>query len=122
MEQPNKGMRSDNPKARDIGVEALCTGDRVLVQTQRSLYQFSISDVPRKKGLLSGGSLGEQTVEATLAGTILDGCVDFGSWELKPGARAVFFIEKERCAERLVTSPITAVILDRNNLRKERAA
>lgn len=122
MEQPNREVCKNNPNAEVISVDALNRGDRVLVQTQRSLYRFSISDAPRRRGLLTGGSLGDQTVEATFAGSILNDCVEFDSWELKPGFRAVFFIQKGRITQRLMTSLVTEVNLVRNNLIEECAA
>jgi len=122
MAQVNAETNSDIQKENVIRADSLRRGDTVLLHTHNSVYQFLVSDQKISSGSLAGGVLGDQSVVASLVGTIFNNCVDFDSWELGPGARAVFFIERNRSTQRLVTSPITETVLVRNNLRESRAA
>jgi hypothetical protein len=121
MEKPEKDSRNDNPEA-EVTLDALCKGDKLTVKTQRSNYQFCVSDPSRRTGTLTGGALGDQNVEAFFAGTISGERTDFDSWELKPGARALFFIDTNNRARRLVTSAVTGVTIVKDNFGEERAA
>jgi len=84
--------------------------DRLSLQTRKSNYQFRVIDPFNRKGLLTGGVLGDQVLEAVLTGTISEDSTDFDSSELKPGRRAVFFVANDDLVQRLTTSVITEIV------------
>jgi hypothetical protein len=94
-----------------VEIDRLCRGDRVSVQTLKSRYQFSVLDPSTRKGTLTGGVLGDRTLDAILSGTVSEDSADADSRELKIGARAVFFLDLKDRAQRLTTSLITDLTL-----------
>jgi hypothetical protein len=99
-----------NVEVQGIISEYLYGIDRLSLQTLKSNYQFTVIDPFNRKGLLTGGVLGSQRLEAVLAGTISVDSTDFDSSELKPGRRAVFFVSNEDLVQRLTTSVITEIV------------
>jgi hypothetical protein len=109
-------------RAKVVDFDDLSSADRIWVQTKRSKYQFSVSDPHNRKGTLTGGLLGDQTLDALFSGTISEDLTDFDSLQLKTGTRAVFFIETENHTERLVTSAITDLAVAKNRASGQCAA
>ena len=95
-----------NVNYKSIDFDKLTRADTISVQTMKSSYQFSVLDPCNRKGLLSGGSLGDYAIEAFLSGMVSDDR-DFDTAELKTGGRAVFFIESSKTVRRLITSVVT---------------
>jgi len=85
--------------------------DKVLIRTLNSEYRFSVTDPTNHKGMLSGGSLGEEPREAFLIeclGKDEKGIVkDFRG--LKTGDRALFYLSSGRRIERVTTSKISSL-------------
>src|ERR1051325_8567170 len=88
MAQVNAETNSEIQKENVIRADSLRRGDTVLLHTHNSVYQFLVSDQKLSSGSLAGGVLGDQSVVASLVGTIFKNCVDFDSWEIRPGAAA----------------------------------
>src|SRR5215471_15758091 len=85
-----------NVTCKSIDFDKLTGADTISMQTMKNSYQFSVLDPGNRKGLLSGGSLGDHAIEAFLSGTVSDNHQDFDTAELKTGGRAVFFIESKK--------------------------
>jgi len=102
-----------NVTYKSIDFDKLTRADTISVQTMKSSYQFSVLDPCNRKGLLSGGSLGDHAIEAFLSGTVSDNHRDFDTAELKTGGRAVFFIESKKSVRRLITSVVTDLAIVR---------
>jgi hypothetical protein len=96
-----------NVTDKSIVLDSLGNADTISVQTMRSNYHFAVLDPTNRKGLLSGGSLGDQAIEAFLSGTVSDDSRYVDTDELRTGERAVFFVESKQRVHRLITSVIT---------------
>lgn len=86
--------------------------DKVVIRTQNSEYSFSVIDPQNHRGMLSGGSLGDEPREAFLVESI--GKTESGSLQdyrgLKRGARALFYLScPGHRIERVTTSKISAL-------------
>ena len=122
MERADSDVHSNNASARVIAFDDLCRADRILIQTRNSNYQFSVLDPSEGKGMLTGGWLCDEIMEAVLSGTMSEHHIDFDSKELKTGARAVFFIDSKNHVRRLITSVITDLTLLKDWVGGKRAA
>ena len=105
--ESDPGSSIKNDKVIVIG--DIGPGDSIWVQTQRSNYLFSLVEPTWRRGTLTGGLLGEQVLEAVLAGETSEDKTHFDSSELKAGSRALFFLETKGDLHRLLTSVITNV-------------
>jgi hypothetical protein len=85
--------------------------DYVLIRTENSEYNFKVTDPQERRGKLSGGSLGGQTRDAVLIGTVPASLTQEGSDPLavQTGARAIFFMSAKSGVERLITSVVTDI-------------
>jgi len=87
--------------------------DKVVIRTMNSEYRFAVIDPSSHKGMLSGGSLGDEPQEAFLIESLSRG--EDGNWQdfrgLKTGARALFYIGTGRHLERVTTSKISRLTL-----------
>src|SRR5262245_6793214 len=80
--------------AEEIPFDELDDDDLLLMQTQHSLYNFSIADSALRRGLLTGGYLGEVATMALLIGIKgeePDNMTIYRS-KLLLGARAIFVV------------------------------
>jgi len=111
-----EGREEPGDDAEKPDLEALMSNDQVLIKTDNSLYQFSVTDSALRQGRLSGGGLGENPRTAILVVSIresADGQVS-ETPGLRIGARAVFYIVSQAGMERLITSSIADITLIRN--------
>jgi hypothetical protein len=92
----------------EITFQDMREADQILIRTQNSEYRFSVVDPTQRRGVLSGGSLGDQKRDVIVAGSLV-GSNTFGSDPsgLKTGARALFYLTAKNGVERLITSIIT---------------
>jgi hypothetical protein len=95
----------------DILFEDISPSDRIMIRTQNSEYRFSVVDPSERKGILTGGSLGNQQRHAVLVGALSGGENSFASdtGALKTGSRALFYLTARNGVERLITSIITSL-------------
>jgi hypothetical protein len=110
----------------DITMKDVGPSDQILIRTQNSEYRFSVVDPVERKGTLSGGSLGDQTRDAVLIGTLMEsnnsGSFDNVSNGLKTGRRALFYLTAKNGIERLITSIITGITRNKAREDDKRAA
>ncbi|HVG19093.1 MAG TPA: hypothetical protein VNI02_08560 [Blastocatellia bacterium] len=103
----------------EIIFKDISPSDRIMIRTQNSEYRFSVLDPDERRGILTGGSLGNQQRNAVLVGTLSGGGNSFASdaSKLKTGSRALFYLTAKNGVERLITSIITN--LKRSHSRNE---
>ncbi len=100
--------------ADEISFDGLDDNDLLLIQTEHSMYTFSIADSALRRGLLIGGQVGEAGATALLIG--IDGAETgsptiYGS-KLYVGSRAVFVVStRGGLPTKLVTSEIKSLTL-----------
>lgn len=104
MENAKNNLHGNITEARLIAFVDLCVADRISIQTKNSKYQFSVLDPSRRKGMLTGGFLGNVACEAILLGAISEDETDFVSSGLKTGSRAIFILGTNARVDRLITS------------------
>ena len=95
----------------EISLRDISPSDRIMIRTQNSEYRFSVLDPEERRGILTGGSLGDNRRNAILVGTLSGAANNFagdGS-RLKTGARALFYLTAKNGVERLITSIITSL-------------
>jgi hypothetical protein len=95
----------------EIILKDMNPSDRIMIRTQNSEYRFSVVDPEERRGVLTGGSLGDQRRSAVLVGTLSGGGNSFASdaSKLKTGSRALFYLTAKNGVERLITSIITGL-------------
>ncbi len=108
----------------EITVKDLKPDESVLIRTKNSEYRFRVINPDERRGLLTGGSLGNAKREAVLIGTLPDGnYIDAAEANtLKTGTRALFFLGANRGVERLITSAITEIATVQGSSGERRAA
>lgn len=101
----------------EIAFENLKKNDRILIKTNNNLYRFSVVDAALRQGVLVGGSLGDTPRRAVLVVSVTQGTGGDVTemCGLKAGARAVFYLVSLDGMERLITSAVTALRIDRSN-------
>jgi hypothetical protein len=118
MKQMTAFFKNDQKTA--LSFDDLTATDKVVISTQNSQYRFSVIDPARRRGTLSGGSLGDQPRDAILVGTLGEETIEFDTdtWNLATEARAMFDLRANNGWERMITSPITDIALIRDEKRK----
>jgi hypothetical protein len=106
----------------EITFKDVSAADQIVIRTKNSEYQFSVVDPSERRGMLSGGSLGDHQRDATLVGSLHDKGIASDSTKLEQGARALFYLSARNGIERLITSAITEIDHIRNRSRNRRAA
>lgn len=96
-----------------IAFDDIKANDKVLIRTRNSEYRFSVIDPVNHKGMLTGGTLGDEPREAFLIESISkaeNGALrDFDG--LQTGARALFYLSSGPKIERVTTSRISGLTL-----------
>jgi hypothetical protein len=113
---------NNNTESKVMAFGDLRQADSISVRTERSNYRFSILDPVHRRGMLTGGVLGDQASEAMLMGAI---SVDDGSYnttELKTGWRVVFFVTTNNRLNHMITSAVTDIVLIKGAVAGSRAA
>ena len=101
----------------EIVLNEINTTDRILIRTQNSEYRFAVVDAESRRGKLSGGPLGSESQDATLAGVLIGSHGNAGSdtSTLKIDCCAIFYVNVGTKLKRLTTSAITNLILIRGD-------
>jgi hypothetical protein len=85
--------------------------DKVVIRTENSEYRLSVIDPASHKGMLTGGTIGDEPREAFLIKSTSKGedgdSRDFSG--LRIGARALFYLSSDDRIERVVTSKISSL-------------
>ena len=95
----------------EMKVTDMNASDEITIRTQFSDYSFRMIDPLQCRGVLRGGRLGMEKLEAILVETIRP--TDNGtplSDQLEPGDRAVFLIGNNTL-KKLITSTITEIVM-----------
>lgn len=95
----------------EIALARLITGDQLLIETEHSIYLFTLIDPGNETGNLMGGLLGNYTTKACLLSLSTDSDVPLrNSKGLRTGARARFLIDSDSGTRCLLTSTITKLV------------
>ena len=108
----------------ELAFKDIDESDMILIRTQNSEYRFAITDPQGRRGILTGGSLGDERRDANLIGALPESgmaVVDDTS-KLKTGSRALFYLSARKGIERLITSVITNINHRRGRKEEKRAA
>ena len=92
----------------EIKLSEMNPSDQITIRTQFSDYSFRVTNPVQCRGFLSGGPLGNQPHDASLAGVILPASSAREPSRLETGYRAVFLIAGNGF-RRLTTSIITEI-------------
>ncbi|MFY9555965.1 MAG: zinc ribbon domain-containing protein [Blastocatellia bacterium] len=114
---PLCGMPMRDGATSEIELDQISAYDSILIHTRNSEYRFSIVDPAQRRGVLSGGTFGDDTHDATLVGALIresDPGDSDTSW-LKTDARALFYLRAEAGITRFTTSMITKLAHIRRN-------
>ena len=92
----------------EIAFNGLSAADEIAIQTNNSHYQFLLIDPSEKRGILSGGSLGDRQREAILVGTLAYNTNAFAidSPVMRVGDRVLFCLIDGNEAENFFTTMI----------------
>jgi hypothetical protein len=88
-------------------------GQTIEIETLNSRYRFLLIDPANGKGLLSGGSLGDERYLAFLTGVLGDGVdtLSIDAQRLKCGTHALFYLETAQGTKSLILSKIVRLSL-----------
>lgn len=90
-----------------VDLDDLRPKDKVVIRTRNSTYRFLITDPAKRRGVLTGGALGNNAREAVLIESFaLEESARRETHGLKTGARVLFYLYSTRGAERMATSVI----------------
>jgi len=94
---------------KELPLDAVSATDKVIIHTVNSTYVFWLIDPEARRGLLSGGLLGNNLCNAVLVGTVSDAArnIPADPSVLRTHSRALFFIKAKNGVQRLITSVIT---------------
>lgn len=101
--------------ANEVAFNELNPTDRLLLKTKNSQYEFFILDPVEKRGLLAGGSLGNQQREAILMGTLAENTKSLYSDcpVVKLGDRVLFALVDTGEAESFFTTGVLELVHER---------
>jgi hypothetical protein len=98
----------------EVRIDSLNYRDEMRIRTERSEYTFLLTDTPLLRGLLTGGQMGEEIVEADIIAVMDDDDIrllnDFST--IGRGMRIMFSVADREM--RITTSHIAMIILIRN--------
>ncbi|HXU39584.1 MAG TPA: hypothetical protein VN937_24735 [Blastocatellia bacterium] len=92
-----------------LDLNSLRASEVISIYTANSVYQFSVTDPAQCAGWLSGGSLGDDPLLATLICSLTTRHRSADWLTLQPGAKAVFFCASTQGIRRLVTTRIQKI-------------
>ena len=90
----------------EIRVTSVDPMDEISIRTQRSEYRFCVTDPVRRRGILTGGILGNLRRDAFFDHVIPQDTHLPDASTLKTGTRVIFFVAAEGAVKRLTTSVI----------------
>ncbi|MFY9607326.1 MAG: hypothetical protein WAU45_01765 [Blastocatellia bacterium] len=98
-----------------IDFDDLNPKDKVVIRTRNSSYRFLITDPAKRRGVLTGGALGNNTLDAVLIESFAQesNAKRETSYDLKTGARVLFYLYSTKGAERIATSVIQELVVIR---------
>jgi hypothetical protein len=95
----------------EIAIARLTAGDQLFIETEHSIYLFTITDPNNDTGSLIGGLLGNYATKASLLALSTDSNLSIRKCKgFRTGARARFLIDSDSGARCLLTSTITKLV------------
>ena len=91
--------------ATEIALDHLRGADQLVIRTLNNTYTFLVDDPVKRNGLLSGGVIGNDPVQA-----VLDSAPAMRGHRLRAGERACFYVTSGGGLKRMTTSVITHLI------------
>lgn len=106
-------LRRQSAPQDEVPFDGLKSYDSLIIRTENSQYRFELLDPSDRRGILSGGHLGDEAHEAVFLSVIGDR-EDIDHEKIKKNTKAIFFLlQQGRGPKHLVTSRITAIKLVR---------
>ncbi|MEW6730509.1 MAG: hypothetical protein AB1489_04130 [Acidobacteriota bacterium] len=97
---------------KEVAFDVLKANDKLIIRTKNSQYQFRVTDPVDRRGILSGGQLGNEAHEAVLLCVAPDNSEQLHNKSIKINSKAIFFLlQTSLGVQRLHTSSITDVKL-----------
>lgn len=88
--------------------------DHVLIRTRNSTYAFRVLDPAKRLGVLAGGDVIHGERHVVMFESVNGDGADAGNLsELRRGARGLFYLDAPDGLDRLLTSPITRLLIRR---------
>ncbi len=105
----------------ELNFREMEAGQTIQIETLNSTYRFLLIDPANGKGLLSGGSLGQEYYLAFLTGVLGDDREGFAidSRRLKTGSHALFYLETRQGTKSLMLSKIVRLSLILDEIQQE---
>lgn len=98
------------PPVSEIELGSLREADQILIETEQSVYVFTVNDPNALSGRLAGGCLGNRPVYAYLLPTwVVSGDSSIHHKSIKAGVKFIFVIEAGIGLQRLTTSTVKAL-------------
>jgi len=101
----NASLQPTPSVAPEIALDQLRAADRLVILTLNSVYTFLVNDPVNRKGLLSGGVIGNDAVQA-----VLEVASSAQDHRLRTGERVRFYIISGPSIKRVTTSVVTNLI------------
>jgi hypothetical protein len=99
------------PPVSEIGPGSLRAADQILIETEQSVYVFTVKDANALSGRLAGGCLGNRPIDAYLLPTWVEsGDSSIHRKSIKAGVKFIFVIEAGIGLQRLTTSTVKALL------------
>jgi len=104
-------MENPEPKANELALNELNATDTIRLETKNHKYEFVVLDPAGKRGLLSGGSVGDNQREAILIGSMAKNTKGFDcdNQVVKMGDRVLFGIITDKEPESFFTTSIRSL-------------
>ena len=102
------------PELQEVLYSDLRTNDRLVLETGRSTYSFTVTDLANRRGMLVGGNVDEER-EAIFSGS-LQPTKELWEQGVRVGTRATFFLVVPNDLSgfsQVITSPVLAIRLVR---------
>ena len=102
------------PELQEVLYSDLRTNDRLVLETGRSTYSFTVTDLANRRGMLVGGNV-DQEREAIFSGS-LQPTKELWEQGVRVGTRATFFLVVPNDLSgfsQVITSPVLAIRLVR---------
>ena len=102
------------PELQEVLYSDLRTNDRLVLETGRSTYSFTVTDLANRRGMLVGGNV-DQEREAIFSGS-LQPTKELWEQGIRVGTRATFFLVVPNDLSgfsQVITSPVLAIRLVR---------
>jgi hypothetical protein len=109
------GIKRQQTENASIKFDQLKVGDKLILNTANSEYHFKITNAVERRGILSGGQLGNEAHEAVLYCLTNSNLETLSDKQISVNEQAIFFLQTKVGLQRLLTSDITNLRLMRDH-------